>query len=210
VAFRMEQQSIELRGCERYPTRLRTAAPRSPSLCCSPPPGCQSCSPTIPTPRGAPRLPVSLRQPGHPDWATRPGRRTRNHQLADAARRAWRWGARLPTGRRHRSAVPDEQSGEVGGLQNTITNLGASIGTALAGAVLISALTASFFTGIQDNPAIPEQVSSNAQVKLASGIRFISDDDLRTALQDAGVPAATADAIGPRHLPHRYLRFHHK
>jgi hypothetical protein len=61
--------------------------------------------------------------------------------------------------------------------------------------VLISALTASFFTGIQDNPAIPEQVSSNAQVKLASGIPFISDEDLRTALQDAGVPAATADAI---------------
>ena len=93
------------------------------------------------------------------------------------------------------SAVPDEQSGEVGGLQNTVTNLGASIGTALAGAVLISALTASFFTGIQGNPAIPEQVSSNAQVKLASGIPFISDQDLRTALQDAEVPAATADAI---------------
>ncbi len=39
------------------------------------------------------------------------------------------------------SSVPDEQSGEVGGIQNTVTNLGASIGTALAGAVLISALT---------------------------------------------------------------------
>ena len=32
------------------------------------------------------------------------------------------------------SAVSDEQSGEVGGLQNTATNLGISIGTALAGA----------------------------------------------------------------------------
>ena len=31
------------------------------------------------------------------------------------------------------SAVPDEQSGEVGGIQNTVTNLGASIGTALSG-----------------------------------------------------------------------------
>ncbi|HZC27703.1 MAG TPA: MFS transporter, partial [Actinopolymorphaceae bacterium] len=50
------------------------------------------------------------------------------------------------------SAVPDEQSADVGGLQNTVTNLGASIGTALAGAVLISALTTSFFTGIRDNP----------------------------------------------------------
>jgi MFS family permease len=93
------------------------------------------------------------------------------------------------------SAVPDEQSGEVGGLQNTVTNLGASIGTALAGAVLITALSASFFTGIQGNPAIPEEVSSNAQVELASGIPFISDTDLRAALEAAGVPAATADAI---------------
>ena len=53
------------------------------------------------------------------------------------------------------SAVPDEQSGEVGGIQNTGTQLGASIGTALAGAVLISALTASFLTGVQNNPAVP-------------------------------------------------------
>ena len=74
------------------------------------------------------------------------------------------------------SAVPDEQSGEVGGLQNTVTNLGASIGVALAGAVLISALSASFFAGIEDNPAVPEELTSTAQVELASGIPFISDD----------------------------------
>jgi len=93
------------------------------------------------------------------------------------------------------SAVPDEQSGEVGGLQNTVTNLGASIGTALAGAVLISALTASFFTGIQDNPSISEELVSSAKVELGSGIPFVSDADLEHALADAGVPAATADAI---------------
>src|SRR5207302_5785749 len=51
------------------------------------------------------------------------------------------------------SALPDEQSGEVGGLQNTFSNLGLSIGTALAGAVVISALTAWLITGIQNNPA---------------------------------------------------------
>src|SRR4029434_10085058 len=50
------------------------------------------------------------------------------------------------------SSVPDERTGEGDGLQNTGTNLGASIGTALAGAVLISALTSSFFTGIAGNP----------------------------------------------------------
>jgi MFS family permease len=93
------------------------------------------------------------------------------------------------------SAVPDEQSGEVGGLQNTGTQLGASIGTALAGAVLISALTASFFTGLQNNPDVPESVASKTQTELAAGIPFISDDDLKTALSDADVPPATADAV---------------
>ena len=68
------------------------------------------------------------------------------------------------------SAVPDEQSAEVGGLQNTVTNLGASIGTALSGAVLVSALTASLIGGIQNNPAVPANVKSQAQTELASGV----------------------------------------
>jgi MFS family permease len=93
------------------------------------------------------------------------------------------------------SSVPDDQAGEVGGLQNTITNLGASLGTALAGAVLISSLTASFLNGIQSNPAIPERVKAEAPVKLASGIPFVSDAQLQAALDEAGVPSNTADAI---------------
>ena len=93
------------------------------------------------------------------------------------------------------SAVPDEQSGEVGGLQNTLTNLGASIGTALAGAVLISALTSSFLSGIEDNPAVPAQVTAQAQVNLAAGAPFISDAQLSQALTAAGVSEQTSAAI---------------
>src|SRR5215475_688562 len=93
------------------------------------------------------------------------------------------------------SAVPDEQSGEVGGIQNTVTNLGASIGTALAGAVLIAALTTSFLTGVQNNPDVPKDLAANAQVELAGGIPFLSDKDLEAALDKADVPAKTADAI---------------
>ena len=93
------------------------------------------------------------------------------------------------------SAVPDEQSGQVGGLQNTGSQLGSSIGTALAGALLISALTASFFTGIQNNPDVPDSVVTQAQTELAGGVPFVSDDDLEVALADAGVPSAAADAI---------------
>ena len=93
------------------------------------------------------------------------------------------------------SSVPDERSGEVGGLQNTGTQLGASIGTALAGAVLISAMTASFFTGIENNPNVPGAVATQAQTQLAAGVPFISEPDARTALQKAHVPPATADEI---------------
>ena len=75
------------------------------------------------------------------------------------------------------------------------SNLGASIGTALAGAVLISALTASFFTGIKGNPAIAEPVQSKAQIELSAGIPFVSDADLQRALNDAGIHGAEADAI---------------
>jgi len=93
------------------------------------------------------------------------------------------------------SSVPDKQSGEVGGVQNTLTNLGASIGTALAGAVLISALTASFLAGVQNNPDVPKDLAAKAQVELAGGIPFMSDKDLQTQLDKAGVPAKTTDAI---------------
>jgi hypothetical protein len=76
-----------------------------------------------------------------------------------------------------------------------MTNLGASIGTALAGAVLIAALTSTFLTGIEQNPAVPDKLASDAQVQLASGIPFISDVDLQKALEDAGVSQKTADAV---------------
>jgi len=93
------------------------------------------------------------------------------------------------------SAVPDEESPEVGGLQNTATNLGASIGTALAGSLLIAALTTSFLNGIQENPAVPAQVSAEANIKLAGGIPFISDADLENALTKAGASDEVAQAV---------------
>jgi len=92
------------------------------------------------------------------------------------------------------SAVPDEQSSEVGGVQNTMTNLGASIGTALAGAILISTLTTSFVANIQKSDAIPPSVKSQAQVELAGGVPFISDADLNAALDKANVPPEQSEA----------------
>ena len=92
------------------------------------------------------------------------------------------------------SAVPDEQSSEVGGVQNTVTNLGASLGTALAGSLLIAALTASFLTNIEASSAIPQSVKDKAHVELASGIPFISDKQLEAAAKEAGAGSAETQA----------------
>ena len=94
------------------------------------------------------------------------------------------------------SSVPDEQSGEVGGLQNTVTNLGISIGTALTGAIIIAALSSSFLTGVEENPAVPKSVQARASTELSGGIPFLSNDELETALDEApGVAPRATEAI---------------
>lgn len=93
------------------------------------------------------------------------------------------------------SAVPDDRAPEVGGLQNTGTNLGASLGTALIGSVLIAALTSAAVAGIQDNPEVPAEVKQQATTELAAGVPFISDTQLQTSLADAGVDEQTAKQI---------------
>ena len=91
------------------------------------------------------------------------------------------------------SAVPDDESPEVGGLQNTATNLGASLGTALAGSVMIAALTSAFLTNIEQSSAIPSRVKSQAKVQLAGGAPFISDADLEAALNETHVRSKATD-----------------
>ena len=92
------------------------------------------------------------------------------------------------------SAVPEEQSAEVGGVQNAVTNLGASVGTALAGSILIAALSSSFLTGVEQNPAVPDQVKSQASVELESGVQFMSDADLKAAFDEAGASEQVTQA----------------
>ncbi|MFE3605924.1 MFS transporter [Streptomyces goshikiensis] len=92
------------------------------------------------------------------------------------------------------SAVPDERSSEVGGIQNTSTNLGASIGTALAGSIMIAVLTSSFLATIDQNPAIPADVKSQAHTSLAGTAPFLSDEQLAAALDEAGTDPAVAQA----------------
>lgn len=93
------------------------------------------------------------------------------------------------------SAVPDAQSAEVGGLQNTASNLGASLGTALVGSVLIATLSTSVIAGINDNPDVSPAVKQQATTELAAGVPFLSDTQLWEALGDNAVPEPQATQI---------------
>ncbi len=93
------------------------------------------------------------------------------------------------------SSVADEQSGEVGGLQNTVTNLGISLGTALTGAIVIAVLSSSLLTGVQGNTDVSASLKSKATTSLSGGAPFVSDAELETALQKAHVSADATDAI---------------
>jgi hypothetical protein len=94
--------------------------------------------------------------------------------------------------------VPDDEAPSVGGLQNTATNLGASVGTALAGSIMIAVLTTTFLQGVSADPAVSDELEQQATVQLASGIPFVSDAQIQQAAEDAGatpeVTAAVVDA----------------
>ncbi len=85
------------------------------------------------------------------------------------------------------SAVSEKETPEVGGLQNTATNLGASMGTALIGSVLIATLSTVALTGVADSPQISDSVKSQVSTELVGGVPFVSDAQLTAGLEAAGV-----------------------
>ncbi|QMU69131.1 MFS transporter [Streptacidiphilus sp. P02-A3a] len=92
------------------------------------------------------------------------------------------------------SAVPDEKSAEVGGIQNAGNNLGSSIGTALAGSLMIAVLTTSFLSSIEQNPGIPAAAKSQVAEQLTGSVPFLSDSQIRTALQKSGTSSELTSA----------------
>jgi EmrB/QacA subfamily drug resistance transporter len=93
------------------------------------------------------------------------------------------------------SSVDESKTNEAGGLQGTAQNLGASLGTALIGAVLISALTSGFEDRVQDNPAISSEVRQQVDKAAAKGIPVVPVDQVEQAAEKQGVPADQASAL---------------
>jgi MFS family permease len=77
------------------------------------------------------------------------------------------------------TASPKELAGDVGSLRGTTNNLAAGVGTALAGALVVSVLGTSVHRDLIHNPTIPDQLKMEVNF---DHVPFISNDHLRRAL----------------------------
>ncbi|MFN8498263.1 MAG: MFS transporter [Anaerolineae bacterium] len=92
------------------------------------------------------------------------------------------------------SSVTADRGSEAGGLQGTFQNLGASLGTALVGSILIAALVANFQKTVLADPAlasIAPQIAAAAE----KNANFASVEQVNAAATQVGMSAAQVDAV---------------
>ena len=93
------------------------------------------------------------------------------------------------------SSAPPGKTNEAGGLQGTAQNLGASLGTALIGSVLLAGLLTGFSTRIAENPTLSEPLRAQIQAATEQGIDIVTTEQARAAAVSAGLTPAEADAV---------------
>jgi predicted MFS family arabinose efflux permease len=89
------------------------------------------------------------------------------------------------------TSAPSSLAGDVGSLRGTTQNLASAVGTAVAGALLVSLLGLSVGRAVVEHPELPPALV--AQVDLDS-VNFVSNDDLRVVLERTDATPAQVDA----------------
>jgi hypothetical protein len=93
------------------------------------------------------------------------------------------------------SAVPLDRGSEAGGLQHTAVNLGAALGTAIAGSVVIASLTSLIAAGIVGSPELDDAVRRQAEIRIDAGVDFVPVDEVADALAETSLPRSQQEAI---------------
>lgn len=89
------------------------------------------------------------------------------------------------------TSSPKELAGDVGSVRGTTQNLASAVGTALAGALLVTILGLNVGQAVVDHKELPPSLV--AQVDL-DNVNFLSNDDLRAALERTNATPAQVDA----------------
>jgi MFS family permease len=92
------------------------------------------------------------------------------------------------------SSVSAKRGSEAGGLQGTSMNLGASLGTALVGSILIGALVVNFQTAVLANPALTD-VSSQIVAAAEQNANFVTVEQVHAGAEAAGLSPEQVDAV---------------
>jgi len=91
------------------------------------------------------------------------------------------------------SSVKPQRSNETSGVINTSQNIGASLGTSLAGALILSVFVLTATTLIDDSPEFSQSEQSQLDTAVTEKAQIISDAQLSTAISE--YPADQQDAI---------------
>ena len=89
------------------------------------------------------------------------------------------------------TAAPKRLAGDVGSIRGTTQNLASAVGTAVAGALLVTILSVSVGRAVTEHPELPPELV--AQVNL-DNVNFVSNDDLRGVLEGTDATPQQVDA----------------
>ncbi len=89
------------------------------------------------------------------------------------------------------TAAPASRAGDVGSIRGTAQNLASAVGTALAGALLVTILSFNVGRAVVEHVELPPSLV--AQVDL-DDVNFVSNDDLRTVLEATDATESQVEA----------------
>ena len=92
------------------------------------------------------------------------------------------------------SSVPAERGSEAGGLQGTAMNLGASLGVALIGSILIASLVGGFQKAVLADPALAA-VAPQLSAQAEESANFVSVEQVAAAAEAAGLSPEEVAAV---------------
>ncbi|GAA4757909.1 MFS transporter [Gordonia alkaliphila] len=87
------------------------------------------------------------------------------------------------------SSIGERERGEAGGMQGTAQNIGTSVGIALLGALLVSALSSGFNSAVQADPTVSSQTKTQVAKATADGVEILAKDQLQAIGTQYQIPA---------------------
>jgi MFS family permease len=91
------------------------------------------------------------------------------------------------------ASVPEADQGALSGVSRSVSNLGSSMGTALAGSVLVAAIISGVSTMTAESDALSAEDKASVTAALEGEVSAASDDQVRTLLE--GHPPAVVDEV---------------